>query len=160
MCCWCWNASHTANHHNHRGCQHNGEAQAEEKQRRKTHKITQKSFCTTFDWIGYQFENHLGVILLILDPIVSITRLPQQTIPVRNWSKSFFSLSEIDHKVFLVGERKFEPSEMPRPPQRRIPYRGWFVEYPTGCLFTTVWSYFENILRIFCKYFLNILRNN
>ena len=34
--------------------------------------------------IGYQFENHLGVILLILDPIVSITLLPQQTIPARN----------------------------------------------------------------------------
>ena len=29
-----------------------------------------------------KYENHLGVILPILDPIVSITLLPQQTIPV------------------------------------------------------------------------------
>ena len=45
-----------------------------------------KERCTPvlYYWNGYQFENHLGVILLILDPIVSITLLPQQTIPTRN----------------------------------------------------------------------------
>ena len=34
------------------------------------------------DWICTSVKNHLGVILLILVPIVSITLLPQQTIPV------------------------------------------------------------------------------
>ena len=112
-------------------------------------------------------KNHSALHLIGLDTSLKITLasscwslIPSSQSPccrskpfLSETDQKFFSLSEIDHQVFLVGERKFEPSEMPRPPQRRIPYRGWFVEYPTGCLFTICWSYFENTLWMFSNLF-------
>ena len=62
--------------------------------------------------IGYQSENHLGVILLILDPIVSITLLPQQTIPIRNRSYNLYKL-ELGSCLFLgnIWKKKKQKSE-------------------------------------------------
>ena len=79
MCGGGWYARHAANHHNHRGGQHHSETQAEEKSCRKKQVAEIAIFRT---------EDYLGVILLILEPIVSITLLPQQIIPFQKRSEN------------------------------------------------------------------------
>ena len=55
---------------------------------------------TTTEAVRTTVKPRLGVMRLILEPIVSMTRLPQQTMP----------------------------REIPSPPQRSTPYRGVVVE--------------------------------